>query len=48
MHSAAVGGGATRDNRNALKYGRYTAELRALLREADEALELAGGIFRRE
>ena len=50
-----AGSGAPQGNRNALKRGRYTAELRAfrralraLMREADEALELTDGISKRE
>jgi hypothetical protein len=54
MHGGAAGSGAQPGNRNALKHGRYTAELQAFrhalrerLREADEALELVGGISTR-
>ena len=55
MHGGAVGSGAPKGNRNALKHGHYTAELRAfrralreLVREAGEVLELTDGISKRE
>jgi uncharacterized protein YjcR len=55
MHGGAVGSGAPKGNRNALKHGRYTAELaefrrrmRELEAEASEVLELAGGVSKRE
>jgi uncharacterized protein YjcR len=55
MHGGALGSGAPKGNRNALKHGRYTAELaefrrrmRELEAEADEVLELVGGISTRK
>ena len=55
MHGGAVGSGAPKGNRNALKHGHYTAELRAfrravreLLQEADEAIELVDGVSMRK
>jgi hypothetical protein len=38
MHGGAVGSGAPRDNQNALKSGVHTAEARAELRRAKEAM----------
>jgi hypothetical protein len=47
MHGGAAGSGAPVGNRNALRYGRYTAEaialrreIRALLRESRELAEV--------
>ena len=47
MHGGAVGSGAPKGNTNALKHGRYTAEIlaeqrlfRELVREAEELLQV--------